>query len=222
MTTDDQLRDELKALLKQQPSQAAWDAICHNLEQWSDEEAEREAIPLAEPVLAGWPDALRPLPHRWLSALTQGMHQPRAALAASLLLHRKISAQAVASLAREASLKNVTSLTLHKTTLTAKLAASLFASPHLTQLKAVALHDNKLGAKGAAALAAEPQLARLTSLSLCDNGIDAAGAAALAASPHLSRLTTLDLSDNPIGDAGAAALAASPYLPEPIRAQWRR
>lgn len=195
----------------ERPSLAGWRRIVAGLDACAEAGL---AAALAEVELrcAGWPDALRLAPGRWLRDRFEGRAQPR------LRVVRAID------------------ITLHGEVPGDRLAWA--DAPELTQVRVLRVYDDRLddaglfrwldsrGPRGltelalgggitdagARALAGEDRLAGLRSLALFRNAIGPAGLAAIVASRHLGGLRRLLLGRNMFGEPGARALAGETAL----------
>jgi uncharacterized protein (TIGR02996 family) len=95
-----------------------------------------------------------------------------------------------------APLRNLRTLSLWSSELTAHHLTGLVSSPYLGELRALTLPGNHIGAEGARLLASWPGLARVYELNLSSNQIGAAGVQALLDSPYLSPTTQVNLACN--------------------------
>jgi hypothetical protein len=193
----------------------AWRRICGGLDALGGAELAAR-IDAVESECAGWPDALRRAPGRWLRDLLDGRAQPRLRVARSV------------------------ELTLHGAEVVGDRLAWTDA-PELARATIVRVHDDRPGDagverwlrsdnflnveeltlaagitdRGACMLAGDRRIAGVRSLGLFRNGIGPAGVAALIDGPRPA-LRRLLLGRNRLGEAGVRALAGSTSIAGPL------
>ena len=192
--------------LMQGPAQAqTWRALTLALDGAKEEGLQQQLLPYLESALRRWPDELRLLPERWISAALSGQAPPWLSLGRSLKT-RELNAQALQLVASHEGLAHLSALHLQGCELTPSGLAALMDGPAGRGLKTLYVAHSVLDDASVEALCAVEGLSRLKTLDLRYNRIRDDGAAAIARAPALTRLEHLDLRHNLIGLAGATAL----------------
>jgi hypothetical protein len=172
------------------PSLATWRRLTAALDA-TPGHALADAMADVEEACAGWPDALRLVPGRWLRELLDGDVQPRLRVARAI------------------------DLLLNETCVRGDRFAWTDA-PELARATIVRVFDDRLGDAGLHRWLRSQSHSRIVELALA-TGIADAGAAALAGEPRLAGLRSLALFRNAIGPAGISALLTSPHLGPGLR-----
>ena len=118
----------------------------------------------------------------------------------------------LAALAKNASLKKLTTLRLHPgrdASIDLKQFAALVRSPNLPALRHLQVHMSTLGPKMYEHVVESGILKRLETLDLGYGAMTDESALVLAACPDLKKLKSLDVSRNALTDSGIAALRAT-------------
>lgn len=198
---------ELRSLLHETPTPAAWDSLCALLDPWPLHELTQQALPYAIDHLKGWPDALRICPPQWVASLRDQRPHPALAIIRVLDDPRCFNAT-LAGLAQHPL--PITSLRV-RGQVDLQGARELAAWPSLSQLTSLDVASCRITNDGAAALAPRlgPALRHLN-LSRCAFGADAFRH--VIQSPGAVNLETLRLDGNHAADDGTLQLVELPCL----------
>lgn len=207
---------DLRSIVHGVPGDAAWAALCAQLEDpvWAAEPGlwAEEVFPYLNARLSLWPDALRFAPQSWGEAICAGRRVPALALARRLTIAGvPIGNRGAFRLAQAPELAHLTHLALWLCDIGQEGARQLALTPYLAQLHTLDMRRNATGDDGAAQLATSEVLAALRVLILQDNVVGDAGAQLMALSESLARLERLNLCDNAMTYVGLDALQRSPH-----------
>ena len=192
------------------PSLASWRRLTAALDDVTSAGLAPELLAV-EAACAGWPDALRLAPGRWLRTRLEGRPEPRLQVARAVdleLVGAKVADRHAWADAPE--LAAATVLRVHDERASAGLDRWL-AGPNNATCRELTLALG-LGDADVARLVEDPRLAGVRRLGLFRNAIGPPGLAALLASPRLGSLRALLLGRNQLGEPGAAALAGATAL----------
>ena len=221
--------------------QVSWDALCCELERWSDDAFHHVAAPYIQPALGRWDTSRRRLPRRWLRRLLEGQREPRARIASAITIQPEdLKGRGLKHLAESHDLAEVTRLEIgdwptsqdHLRALLEHHALSnlthlhvaarsfntanihKLANHHITsKIKSLAIRwANQRTDAALAPFLNAPAWSSLEHLNLSGNNLRGARGQALASSTILSRLKSLDLSYASVDVDTIRALASSPHL----------
>jgi hypothetical protein len=227
----------LAGLSETPASLAAWRRVTAVLDGASDDALTRD-LQLVADACAGWPDAVRRAPGRWLRDRMDGRPQPRLHVARAIdlslfgdtagdrLAWADAPELAAATILRifddrfdDAGLARWLGSPNNPHPVELALGANLgdrgvqrlVTDPRVSGLRSLALYRNVLGPAGIAALldASMPYLRRLV---LARDAIDLLGAEALAGPTTLAQLELLDLHGNRLDGPAVRALTRAPLL----------
>jgi hypothetical protein len=202
---------QMRALLYQAPTAAAWSELLALFEGWSGRDGFDVALEYARGHLEGWPAHLRTAPRAWMDRLMEGKRaHPAWGLVRCLpLSSQRITAEDVWALARAPAMAEISHLFLHYNDLRDEAAMSLGRSEHLGALRWLDLGVNRIGDEGLRALCKGRSLGPLTHLRLGSNPIGDEGVEALCRSALPETLEQLTLTGaSRVTARGVAALAA--------------
>ena len=189
---------DVRSALQQPPSPRAWRAVCHLIEQWSDEDDElREVIlPYALDVLERWPDELRAASPIWINQLI-GDDRP-APVIWKLVRHLEITGARLRvdetkRLVACPHLRGVRHLMV-RAALSQSAFGLLMQAPYLTKVTELGFISAGLEDRQFAKFIDAPMMQRgLKRLDLAWSGVAERGVRAIAKAPHLHSLEALDL-----------------------------
>lgn len=221
-------------MITQTPSRIGWRRIVAALEATADLDA-------VEAACAGFPDALRLAPGRWIRALMEGRAEPRLRICRAVdlalfdvdlpgdrlawtdapelaqvtvlrVMDERLDDDGVERWRLGSNNSRVTELALGGG-ITDRGARALAGDERLANLESLALFRNRIGPEGVAALIGSPRLGRrLGRLLLGRNALGEAGAEALASDTAIADLALLDLDCNRLDGAAIRALTQAPLL----------
>lgn len=239
---DDRARHQLLLeLLKQEPSQKPWLAICELFVAWPEGEVKEQALLLADQALDAWDDRLRYRSSSWGHLYAGGQLAPLARLARSIDIHRReqegtrelwaianseharnlkhltivrsdLSHSTVKALADSPYLTNLQSLAISDSGLMSEDIENLFQAKGLTNLRSLKITDESLGPEQLRYISKSIPFSNLTEVNLSRNSIKSEGLKILSQAPWLATIEKLELANNYVQDDGVNALRTSPYV----------
>lgn len=208
---------EVRALLQEAPSEAAWTRLCALLEGCERDALTEEILPYCAQHLQRWPDALRVVRRPEVERLVGGQPVNHWTLARALDVAemRKI-ASFFDGLAERDALSELRQVSFSNCQMGPEALRRLMALLPSQTLTHLDLSYNAMGEQGAAVLAEVEAFPRLEVLNLRRNKIKAKGAAALHVVPLFSTLRELDLGYNALGKTHAATIFSSELWPSQL------
>lgn len=204
----------LAELLRESPTEAAWEALLELIAGWPDGASRAQAIATADTALETWPDRLRAIvsDRRWLYRAQHLADVARLARAMTLYRREQQATPEVQAIAGSCHAEGLTTLSILRCDLDAGAWQALLRSTHLGGLRRLRIERCVLGETIIAELLQTTAFPQLRELRLHAIGLSAARLQPLVRALPFPQLRALSLCADALGDAGATLLARAPWL----------
>jgi len=233
----------LQELVRQDPEEVIWKAICELFAAWPEGEERKKGLMLADQALATWDDGLRHLSSSWKYLYQGEKLASLASIVRSIDLYRReeYGSRELWAIANSDFSQKLTFLTIFKSEIISNAFKAIADSPYLVNLKFLEIKKTIMSERDFELLLKNNRLSNLKTLHLIgvglkhtwlhpisksmpfkyleeidfsDNFLKSEGLAILSKAKWLASIQTLKLRDNYIQADSIIALAKSPYLKE--------
>lgn len=201
----------LEKIVHSGPSEANWRAMLELLASWPEDEKKSQAYEWLHTKLESWDDRIRQINSAWTFLYNDGQLSSIARVARSVLMSRREQHgnTELKSIVSSPEIRNIKSLTIHKSDIYIGGLRALVDSPYLTNLTTLALEGLTLSDEKFQVLYDARHFNSLTRLRLKDVNLRLDRLQQLLHSSLIATVTDLEIPYNDLDKAAALALVKS-------------
>lgn len=212
---DDLARQELlQELLRQNPSEATWRAICELYASWPEGEEKAKSLLIADQALGAWDDRLRHLSSSWPFLYDGKQLSSLAPLVRSIKLYRREEHgnREIRTIVKSELAQSLTHLTVFRSELTNMSFKAIADSPYISRLQYLEIKKTVMSEVDIERLFQTKGLPNLKALKLIDIGLRHDWLHPISQLTPFASLESIDFSHNVLGSEGLIMLCHTPWL----------